>query len=634
MTRTLQALLLLALWLCPLAASALQETPIFAARVTKGELPPVEARLPQSPRVIDLTAPGLSPGQPGGTLRMLMGDQRDIRMMTIYGYARLVVFNLKSELEPDILEKVDIEEGRIFTLHLRKGHKWSDGHAFTTEDFRYFWEDVASEDRLFPGGPPSQLLTSGKPPKVEIIDPLTIRYSWELPNPSFLPALAAAQPLYIYMPAHYLKQFHAKYADKDALAKAVKLARVKDWQNLHDRKSRMYRPENPDLPALDPWVNRTPPPAEQYVFERNPYFHHVDSNGHQLPYIDRVLMSLGSTALIPAKTGSGESDLQARYLRFDNYTFLKDAEARHNYRVRLWQSAPGSFVALTPNFNTLDPVWRGLVRDVRFRRALSLGINRHDINQCIFFGLARESANTVLPGSPLFKPEYATAYTNYEPETANRLLDELGLQERDWEGYRKLPDGRRAELIVETAGESSEETDILELVAGDYHALGLRIVIHGSQRDVFRRRIIAGVTVLSASVGLDNALPGPDMPPDSLAPSNRGQMHWPRWGEYTETNGGGGEAADLPEAMELVTLLMQWRRSASTQERTTIWQRILDIHAQQVFTIGIISGTQQPVVISNRLHNVPEVGNYSFEPGAFFGVYRPDTFWFSPEGAP
>ena len=631
-----KAIFLLALCLCGtgsvLAATGYLETPYFAERVSKGELPPVTERLPTHPRVIDLTAPGLAPGEPGGTMRLLMGDQRDIRMMTIYGYARLAVFNVQSELEPDLLESYDVAEGRAFTLHLRAGHKWSDGHAFTTEDFRYFWEDVANNAMLSPGGPPSQMFASGKLPKVEIIDVLTIRYTWEDPNPSFLPALAGGQPLYIFMPAHYLKQFHLKYARAEDLEKAAKAARVKDWQSLHDRKSRQYRPENPDLPSLDPWLNRTAPPSEQFVFERNPFYHRVDANGRQLPYIDRTLLSMGSTNLIPAKIGSGEGDLQARYLRFDNYTFLKAAETRHNYKVRLWQAAIGSFVALTPNFNTLDLGWRNLVRDVRFRRALSLGINRHDINQSIFFGLAREAANTVLPASPQFRPEYANAYTQFDPDAANALLDQLGLQARDWEGFRKLPDGRRAELIVETAGESSEENDILELVASDFNRLGLRIVIHGSQRDVFRRRIIAGQTVLSAGAGLDNALPGPDMPPDSLAPSNRGQMHWPRWGEYVETNGAAGEPADLPEAMELVSLLKAWRHSATTQERAAIWRRMLDIHADQIFTIGIVSGTQQPVVISNLLHNVPVSASWSFEPGAYFGMYRPDTFWFSPAG--
>ena len=604
------------------------ETPALEPLVAAGKLPPVAARLPQAPRVIDLSGEGRGPGQPGGSMRMLMGDQRDIRMMTIYGYTRLVVFNDKLELAPDLLEGYEVEEGRIFTLRLRRGHKWSDGSPFTTEDFRYYWEDVANNERLSPGGPPPTMLPNGRKPRVEIIDAQTIRYSWDSPNPSFIPALAGTQPLYIYMASKYLKQFHPRYADPTKLAEAIKALRVRDWASLHERKSRSYRPENPELPMLDPWVPRTTPPAELFVFERNPYFHRVDTNGRQLPYVDTVRLSTGTGSLIPAKVGSGESDLQAQYLRFDNYTFLKDGEQRNNYRVRLWQMARGAFASLIPNQNAGDPVWRALVRDVRFRRALSIAINRHDINQVIFYGLANESADTVLPQSPLYKPEYAKAWAQYDPQGAKRLLDEIGLRKHDIDGIRLLPDGRRAEIIVETAGESTEETDILELVADDLRRVGIRILTHSSNRDIFRRKIMSGQVVMSVWPGLDNALPSADMEPDALAPSNQAQLQWPLWGLNVISNGEKGEAPTSPEAKELVALLGSWRHSATHEERVRIWTRMLDIHADQVFTIGIVGGTAQPVVVSNQLRNVPEKGNYSFEPGAYFGMYMPDTFWF------
>ena len=119
----------------------------------------------------------------------------------------------KLELVPDILKEVEVEDGRIFTLHLRKGHRWSDGEPFTSEDFRYWWEDVANNEALSPTGPPPELFVDGEPPTVEFPDPLTVRYSWTKPNPFFLPAMAQATPLFIYMPAHYLKQFHERYAD-------------------------------------------------------------------------------------------------------------------------------------------------------------------------------------------------------------------------------------------------------------------------------------------------------------------------------------------------------------------------------------------------------------------------------------
>jgi peptide/nickel transport system substrate-binding protein len=604
------------------------ESAILADGVRAGALPPVAQRLPAQPRVIDLKTMGREPGRYGGTLRLLMGDQRDIRMVTLYGYARLMVFDLDGNLEPDILRSVDIEEGRIFTLHLREGHRWSDGVPFTAEDFRYWWEDVANNEKLNPGGPPRAMLVGNEPPRFEVIDPLTVRYTWSMPNPGFLPALAAANPFTIAMPFHYLKQFHVRYADPDGLAKLVKQLRVKDWSALHERKARAYRPENPDLPTLGPWRPLTNPPAELFVFERNPYYHRVDETGRQLPYIDRIAISIGTPALVPAKVGAGGADLQARYLRFDSYTFLKAAEERQNYRVRLWENGEGANVAIVPNLNVADAGWRAVLRDVRVRRALSVGINRRDINQVIFFGLAHEGANTVIPGSQLYDSKYDQAWANYNPVLANQLLDQAGLDKRDTDGIRLLPDGRRAEITVETAGDSTEESDVLELVGYDWKKIGVVMFVRPTQRDILRRGAIAGKVMMSTWKGLDNSTPSPDMEPTELAPSNSMQFQWPLWGQYVDSSGQEGEAPALPEAKELIELHQQWRRSTDVEQRRDIWRRMLEINADQVFTIGIVNRTRQPVVVSNLLHNVPDVGVYAFEPGSYFGIYLPDTFWF------
>ncbi|MFC5422016.1 ABC transporter substrate-binding protein [Bosea eneae] len=604
------------------------DSPALADQVAGGKLPALAERLPTSPRLIEVAAMGRSPGRHGGTMRMLMGDQRDIRMMTIYGYTRLVVYDDKLELAPDVLESYEAEQGRIFTLRLRPGHRWSDGHPLTAEDFRYWWEDVANNKRLSPGGPPQAMVISGEKPSFEILDPQTIRYSWSQPNPVFLPALAGAQPLYIAMPAHYLKQFHQRYAGKEELEQKVKTTRVKDWGSLHERFSRQYRPENPDLPTLDPWRNTTSIPAERFTFVRNPYFHRVDENGRQLPYVDEVTLTIGSSSLIPAKTAAGDADLQARYLRFEDYTFLKSAAKRMNFEVKLWKRAEGASFALMPNLNAIDPVWRDLNRDLRYRRALSLAINRRDINRVIFFGLAKESGNTALPESPLYDETLAKLNMTPDLAEANRLLDEIGLSKRDGEKIRLFPDGRRLEFTIETAGASTEETDILDLIKQDFIAIGIKIHPRSSQLDVFRRRILAGQTIMSGWTGMDNALVAAEMEPDALAPTSPSQFNWPRWGQYFESGGREGEAPDIAEAKELVALYRAWRHSTTHQERREIWQRMLKINAEQLFTIGVVNATLQPVVVSTRLKNVPDKGLYSFEPGAFFGRYMPDTFWF------
>lgn len=610
-------------------AAPADEPPSLKSAVEAGDLPPMRERLPLVPRVVDFEQRGKAEGRHGGRLSMLMSDAKDIRMMTIYGYSRMVGFDEKLDLVADILLDYQVEEGRIFTFRLRPGHRWSDGHPFTAEDFRYTWEDVENDEALSRGGVSAVMLVDGELPAFEVVDDLTVRYAWPRPNPQFLPSLAGASPNYIAQPAHYLKQFHAKYAAAEDLERLVAENNSRDWVALHTVKARAYRPENPDLPTLEPWMNTTPPPAERYIFKRNPYFHRVDPSGRQLPYVDEVYFGISSADIIPAKTGSGDSDLQARYLRFDNYTFLKQGAAAHDFDVRLWKDGTGSQVAYVPNLNVNDPVWRALFHDVRFRRALSLAVHREEINQQFYFGLANPAANCVLPGSPLYKPEYEQAWAAYDPDRANALLDEIGL-ERGRYGWRHLPDGRRAELIIELAG-GNEESDVTQLVVEYWGKLGLRVFPRSMQLDNMRRRFLSGDTMMSVWSGLNIGYATPDMPPEELAPVSSVQGSWPKWGQFLETGGMAGEKIELPEVQRLADLFQQWRVSSDTAERRAIWHEMLSIFTDQVFTIGTINGALQPVVVRNSLRNVPDKGIYAFSPVAYFGVYMPDTFWFDRE---
>ncbi len=629
--RFLYSLLVLILCAAPAAAGYI-EPDSLKEKVAKGELPPVEQRLPKEPLRVTVTGEGKAVGQYGGTARILIGGQRNISLMTVYGYTRLVRYDDKLQLQPDLLQSFDVKDGRIFTFHLRPGLRWSDGEPVTTEDFRYTLEDVQFNEELSKVISP-YLLVNGKAPVFEIVDDQTVRYTWDAPNPDFLPQLAAPQALSLLMPSHYLKQFHKKYQSEEKLDELVKASGEKKWTGLHINKARQYRPENPDLPTLDPWRNVTKPPSEQFVFERNPYFHRVDQDGRQLPYIDRFILNVSSSSLIPAKTGAGEADLQAQNISFGDYTFLKEAEASHPIKVKLWESGRGSRVALFPNLNFEDEVWRKVMQDVRFRRALSLAIDRNEINQAKFFGLSRPSADTVLPASPLYKDEYANAYTNFDPDQANALLDEMGLDKRGPDGIRLLPDGRPAEIIVETAGEDQVETDVLQLITDHWSKVGLKLVIRTSQTDVLRSRVIAGTTMMTVASGLDNGTPTADMNPRALAPTSHEQLQWPQWGIFVESAGEKGSAADLKEAKELSDLYNQWHNAADSQARADIWQRMLALYTSQVFSIGIVNGTKQPVVISSKLRNVPEQGLFSFDPTAYFGVYGVDTFWFDKGGS-
>jgi len=629
--RTFFTRLLLILMLAPVASSqamdGLKETSMLQQKIDAGELPPIEQRIPDDVEVVNLGG-DLVAGEQGGQMRLLMGKQKDIRQLVIYGYARLVGYTPELELQADILKSFEVVDNRVFTLHLRKGHKWSDGHPFTSEDFRYYWEDIANNPELSKGGPSRHLVVDGQLPHVEYPDDYTVRYSWALPNPYFLTALAGPAPLYIYKPAHYLRQFHARYQSAEVLDEWMKKLGKRNWMSVHFSRDRPYKATNPDLPTLQPWMNTTYPPSDRFIFERNPYYHRIDQNGRQLPYIDSVAINIASSKLVPAKTGADESDLQGRYLRMDNYTFLKTGSKRSNYDVRLWKAAKGAHLALFPNLNTNDPVYRALLRDVRFRRALSLAIHRYEINQVVYFKLVQESNNTVLTESPLYKPEYKNDGIEFDLEHANRLLDELGLTRRDDRGVRLMSDGRPLEMLVQTAGESTEQTDVLELIHDSWLQAGIKLYSIPSTREVFRNRIFSGDAIMSIWSGLENGIPTADNSPMDLAPTSKYQYQWPKWGSYYESSGNSGEAPDLPATRELVALNDQWARAETHQERVDIWHRMLDINREQMFTIGIVNHVPHPVVVSNYLHNVPTTGFYDIIPGAYFGIYKPDTFWF------
>jgi peptide/nickel transport system substrate-binding protein len=612
----------------PGLAQTYSEPPLFTEKVSKKELPPVAERIPKTPLVVDPGKTGGSVGQYGGDIVTLVPRARDIRYFSTYAYTRLIGYDRDLKLQPDILEKVDSEGERVFTFTLRAGHRWSDGEPFTAEDFRYYWEDIAQNKDLSPSGAPEFMMVDGKPPKFEVLDDRTVRYTWERPNPRFLPQLAGALDPNIYRPSHYLKKFHAKYGDQAKLDEAAKKQKLKSWAALHNRMDDMKEQSNPAQPTLQPWRVTNAAPASRFIFERNPYYHRVDSAGQQLPYVDRLIMDVSAGGLFAAKANAGEVDLLFRGLSMYDVPILKEGEKVHQYKTLLWPYARGTELALYPNLNTADPTWRKLNRDVRFRRALSLGIDRKTLNNALLFGLGTEGNNTIVQESPLFSPELRTLNASYDPTQASRLLDEMGLTERNGAGYRLLPDGRELEIICETDGESSLVVDGLTLIGEFWREIGVKLFVKPQDRTVLRNRAYAGLTMMVAGQGLDNAFPTAIMPPTELAPMRQDNLAWPKWGQYIETKGKNGESVDIPEAKRLLDLYAMWMNTADQNVQTDVWKEMLRNHAENQWVIGTISGAIQPIVTRDGLQNLAAKALYSWEPTAMIGIYRVDEmFW-------
>jgi peptide/nickel transport system substrate-binding protein len=623
-TRTRSLVLAAALGLLALPAPAqdFKDAPFFADQVKDKKLPPLAERIPKAPIVVDAA------GQYGGDIVTLVPRPRDIRYISTFTYTRLVGYDRNLQLQPDLLEKLENEDDRVFTFTLRPGHRWSDGSPFTTEDFRYYWEDVAQNADLSPAGPPEFMMVDGKPPRFEILDERTLRFTWDKPNPRFLPQLAGALDPGIYRASAYLKQFHAKYADKAALDEKAKQQKLKSWAALHNRLDDMKEQTNPALPTLMPWRVVTAAPANRFIFERNPYYHRIDRQGQQLPYVDRLIMDVSASGLFAAKANAGELDLLFRGLSMSDIPVLKEGEKAKGYTTLLWPYARGTELALYPNLNTVDPVWRQLNRDIRFRRALSLGIDRKTLNNALLFGLGTEGNNTIVAESPLFSQALRTTNADYNPGEASRLLDEIGLTKRNGAGIRLLPDGRELEIIVETDGESSLVVDGLTLIGEFWREIGVRLFVKPQDRTVLRNRSYAGLTVMVAAPGLDNAIPTAIMPPTELAPMRQDNYTWPKWGQFAETKGKNGEQVDIPEAQRLLDLYTTWMNTGNRDVQRDAWNEMLRNHAENQWSIGTISGALQPIVMRNGLQGLPAKALYSWEPTAMIGIYRPDEiFW-------
>ena len=289
-------------------------------------------------------------------------------------------------------------------------------------------------------------------------------------------------------------------------------------------------------------------------------------------------MSQASAQLIPAKAGSGEVDLQARAIFFNNFPFLKQGEERNDYVTHLWREAKGSHIALYPNLNIDDPGWRALFRDVRFRRALSMAVDRSLINEALVFR-PRDRGQQHRPArQPLVQGGISTQVGNLRPRRGQRPPRCHGSDRAQRAtAHALMPDGRPIEIVIETAGESTEETDVLQLITEAWAEIGVKIFSKPSQREVFRNRIFAGQTQMAVWTGWENGVPTPRFEPKELAVTSQHQYQWPQWGQYYETKGKSGEPVDLPEAQQLDALSRRvaWRPNRPTSVKrfgTRCWR--------------------------------------------------------------
>ena len=609
------------------SAWAFQEAPMLAEQVSAGTLPAVDERLPTNPTVVN----ALSVGEYGGTWRRAFSGPGDRWGPTKLMEERVLKWtadaNGGAELTPGFIESYSVnEDSTAFTFTLLEGLKWSDGEPVTTEDVKFWYEDIFLNTEITPNID-ATFAPGGKPMEIEIADDRTFTVKFSQPYVYFLQILAKDstgepsldRPSFLF-PKHYLSQFNNKYADEAALTAAAAKFNVAGWKDLWGSKGAATAWWlNPELPVLTAWKIETPPPADTVTMVRNPYYWAVDQEGNQLPYIDRIEHRLfQDPETLNLMIAQGQLDMQDRHLNLANYTFYKENEARGGYHIVNWKDS--NIWSLVPNINTTDEVLRGLFENADVRQALSVAVDRELIIELTQSGLGKPIQAAPVSGSQYYVPELSEHWVEYDPDLANELLDGAGLTERDAQGFRLRPDGQRFSLIVEANDASYAKT--LELLTENFAEVGIEMlprVIDRTQWDNNR----ANNDFQMQWVPYDRMTYVPADPRRLMGSDSFANQYYVWY--TTEGESGIEPPADHP-IRQIFDLWDQASQSSSVEDADGYVAQMVKIFAESGWVIGVYGEGPVVNVVSNKMQNVqPDLVQDDIFRGV--GLARTQQFW-------
>ncbi len=603
------------------AESTAKEAPMLAEMVAAGTLPPLAERLPDEPLVLDVVD---SIGKYGGTMRRTYLGPSDggITRIMADGLFRFTTDGQK--IVPNLATDYDLSsDGRVYTIYLRKGVKWSDGDLFDADDIMFWYNDVAMNTDLSPS-PPKLIVSGGEPGVFEKVDQYTVRVTFKDPYAFFIRTIATPEVstngFYPFLPAHYLKQFHPKYAGQTAVDKLVKDEGVENWMALFNDKASTFI--NPDRPVLRPWQVINSSDSQRQIAVRNPYYWKVDPEGKQLPYIDRIVFDLvENTEITLLKASNGELDFQFRHIKLQDYTLLKENEQRGGYTVLTHAGDRASDVCIWPNMSIQDERMAKLTNSVEFKKALSYAIDRDEINDLLYFGLGTPRAITAIRSEPTYIPELAKMYIKYDPDEANRILDELGFDKRNSEGIRLWPDGEPLFLTFFTATAWPQMGQVGEFLVDYFREIGIDSLLKNMERSVFYQ------------MSYNNELSWPIFTSPGTSLGN----NWWMFPMYHNSNGygqwyrsGGKEGVEPPAGSKVRKAMELYDEAMASESMDTVIENIktiLTYGAEELWGIGIVGEVPAIGVVSNKLKNVPvnaPSGTHLGSPGNLY----PEQFYF------
>ena len=593
----------------PMADGAYNESPMLAEMVAAGTLPPVEERLPNEPFVVTnrmlVVSYDTEIGKYGGTMRLPQEGPGGDPHIYIGSVEPLVwapgAFNYDMGIYGNVLKDWEANDGHnVYTLSLREGMKWSDGEPVTTADVDFTWNDVITNEEVTPA--PSNYLRTGSSASaglasVEILDDHTFTVTFDDQYGSFPAQLAIAQwrgYQDFLKPAHYLKQFHADYADADELAAKMEAESIEEgqWYNLFNAKQmpgNLWRVINEDgfgHPVLTAW-QMVDFGNGVWNFDRNPYYFKVDEAGNQLPYIDHVQMVLvqdRETTVL--KILSGELDYLGERSSLKNLPLLKQAENDGilNVFIPRMHRLPINFHL---NLTYEDEQYREIVNDLRFRQAMTYAINNDEIIQTFYLGA-------------FAVPAHETSIPEYDPDKANALLDEMGLSARGDDGFRLGLDGEPFEIIFEPGPLSQDHIPMTEMIAEHWKAVGINTQVKAGEWSLIRERQNANETQGTAvwihediwpSAGWDDYLP---------------ERGWGiLWGRYNTSGGEQGEEPPpaVQELYERHTAFLQ--APIGTPEGDAALAELYKNIKDNLWTFNPVEESYYPTSTTVRIKNTP-----------------------------
>ena len=602
------------------AAKEYHEAPMLANLVKQGRLPPVEKRLPEEPLVVE---PIEQVGQYGGTWRHATQSPTSSWVNARTGYEPLVRYARDGKsIAPNIAKEWKIlDGGKTYVFYLRKGMKWSDGVPFTADDIMFLYEDILLNKELTPTFP-AWLTVGGVPVKIEKIDDYTVRFRFVKPYGILLEQLAQFDSL--IPPKHYLKQFHPRYIPEERLEAMAKKAGFEHWYQLFLQKNDVA--QNPDMPVVKPW-KLVSTGQTQIVLERNPYYWKVDPKGNQLPYIDRRILDLvREPNVVNMRTLAGEFDAQLEFLAPANYTLFMEGRKAGDYRVFRWKRGESGFT-LFPN-QTLegDQILASLLRNEKFRTALSLAINRSEIQEIVYLGLA-DPVDTVLFAPSMWDSkeahEIVDALYSYNPRKANALLDQLGLRNRSKAGYRLRPDGKELSLTIEVPMEWPELVDAAEMVRADWEKLGIRTSVKSEDSTLFQTRSYANKVEVA---GYLLTYTGWISDPRDYVPVTSWGVYWGHQYALWYLSEGKSGLKPPEDIAKLIDLYENLCNTFDMKERAALEEALFKHYAEKVIAIPTVGLIPNLAVAKNNFRNLPEMAINSW-PLRFPGYFNPEQFF-------